>query len=249
MSLSIQDEDQLLKWFEEKENAVLESDNYYKYRDLIFSYILSKFSDYFSVLKFDWKNKHHLLEDDCVSVIHDGLLAAVSNFKLHYRSRKRITKFITYMTVVLRNLAMDYARKGHVRYDGKGRIRKQRKMCRIPPSLYVSLDTIMGTQMQEYEAENIYRDRQYIAPLFKFIEEKEGVLDSKITYKLLVKQLMEKLSSNDRYMLQSIMDGYSLRDVAKKLELTTPGIKYRLKRISKKFEGIKKELWASKKVS
>jgi RNA polymerase sigma factor (sigma-70 family) len=249
MSLSAKDEEQLLEWFEEKEKNIPESDGYYKYRDLIFSEVLTKLSDYFSVLKMEWKSRHHLSEEDCVSIIHDGLLASVSNFKTAYKSRNRITKFITYLTNVLKNLAMDYARKNHIRYAGKGLTRKQRKMGRIPSSLYVSLDTILGASQQDYEAENRSRDRQFIAPLFKFIEEKEDVLDSQITHKLLVQQLMDKLSSNDRYMLQSIMDGYNLSDIAKRLELTTPGIKYRLKRISKKFEDIKQELWASKKAS
>lgn len=253
MSLSAQDEEQLLEWFGEKENKEKDSDEYFKFRDKIFSHVLNRLSDYFSVLKMEWGRKYHLSDDDCVSIIHDGLLASVDNFKLHYKSKDRVIKFITYLTSILKNLAMDYARRNHIRYDGKGKTRKLRKMENIPSSLYVSLDYILETMELQRGQTAFYDGTQkrspYVKPLLDFINESKQDSESKTTQALLVHQLLEKLSNSDRYVLQSIMEGYSLSDIAKTLDLTKPGIKYRIKRLSKKFDDIKKELWESEKPS
>lgn len=249
MSLSTQDETQILNWFEEKQKYQNTDDLYFKYRDLIFGSVLTNLADYFSILKADWKTKHHLSEDDCISIVHDGLLAAVDNFKLHFKSRSGV-KFITYLTNVLHNLAMDYARRNHVRYNGTGLSRKQRNMGKIPSSMYVSLDSMLGNFDRGQEPQH-YKDSfvnsAYIDSLFKFMEEKEDHFSSQTAQKLFVQNLLSKLSEGDRFILQSIMDGNSLSAIAKELELTRAGIKYRIKRLSKKFADLKKELWASEK--
>lgn len=251
MSLSAQDETQIINWFEEKQKADPTSDAYFAYRDLIFGHVLKRLSDYFGVLKSEWKVKHQLSDEECISIIHDGLLAAVENFKLHFKSRSGV-KFITYLTRILRNLALSYARKNHIQYSGKGLSKKQRNMGKIPSSVYVSLDAIVSNLEHGRLLDSGEEDRsgtRFVAPLMKVLEQNEEVITSQSTYKLVAENLLERLSGKDKFVLQSILEGRHLSDIAKDLGVTTPGVKYRLKRLSKKFVDLKQELWASEKQS
>lgn len=252
MSLSAQDDAQLLAWFEEKQKYEVGSDENRKFRDLIFADVLEKLDDYFSVLKGRWFRKYQLAYEDGTSIIHDGLLSAVDNFKLHFKSKDRMTKFVTFLTKVLNNLAIDYARRNHVRYDKKGVSRKLRNMTKIPYSAYVSLDSVLTPRQAGFEDPELAQSedkRKFSQILFRVFQEDESESDAHYTTKLVIEKLLEQLSKNDRQLLQSIMDGSNLNDAAKELGLSIPGIKYRLKRVATKFETIKKELWELEKQS
>lgn len=213
MSLTPQDEQTLQHWFEEKASQPPESDLHIKYRDMIFTHVLEHLGDYFNVLKRDWKKQLYLTEDDCVSIIHDGLLSAITHFNYSHESRNKITKFNTYLTSVLKNLATDYARRMRIRYTGKGENRKERKMRRIPNSYFVSIEDV----------ENI-------------LKSDHGNEEAGLFAQLSINDLLKRLSGNDRALVQSILDGETLAEISRRLGVTRPGLMYRLRRIANRFK-------------
>lgn len=222
MALSEKDEKQLLQWFEEKQKHSIDSDEYYKYRDLIFTSALRKLNDYFFALKKKWATKYRISSEDCISIIHDGLLKASNTFDPNFH---KSSKFITYLTKILNNLALNYFHR-----DNFTQKRLKHDIHQTPAAAYVSLDHLLSMIDGIDETEPV-------APVFRelvhYLSLQTEYFDSSFNERFFIEQFLERLSDSDKFILQSVLDGYSLSEVAKRLNLSIPGVRYKLQLLAK----------------
>lgn len=225
MALSRDDEQQLLQWVAERNKHPINSDEFYKYRDLIFTNALKKLGDYFFVLKKKWASKYKISAEDSISIIHDGLLIASNKFDPgNYKS----PKFVTYLTTILNRLALNYFHR-----DNLTQKRMEHVIHKMPAACYVSLDNLLSLLDGLHETEPV-------APVFQellnYLVSQTDYSEVNFTEKFFIEQFMTQLNDNDRFMLQSILEGYTLRDIAKRLGLSVAGVRYKLQFLAKKMK-------------
>lgn len=236
MSLSTHDEQKIAELFDKKDACRKDSDEYFMYRDAIFSHVLDRLDDYFRVLKHDWNSKFKMSEEDAISIIHDGLLAAVNTFRSGYESKNRVTKFITYLVHILKNNVKNYVTLNYV-----GAKRAGRKFHKMPLNAYMSLDQLISFSQDTYDSDHTFMDKK-CDPILKYLSEKFAYFDAQQNQDFFVEQMMNKLPELDKIILKSIFDGYTLREIEARTNLTQPGLKYRLRRLAQRFSTIEKEL-------
>jgi RNA polymerase sigma factor (sigma-70 family) len=232
MSLSISDEKRLLELFEQKALYEVSSDKYIECRNEIFTQVIMKLDDYFSVLKWEWKSRFGISEEDGASIIHDGLLAAVETFKCDYKSRNRVTKFVTYLVSILKNRVRNY-----ITLNYATGARAKRKLTKLPLNYLVSLDKILDSMRDDDEVSEVTPK-----PVYSHILDLERTTEGVENSRSLIDHMLRVLPERDRQLIRYVLEGYDLTEIAKKLDYTTPAVRLLLNRIAAKFPNIQNHL-------
>ena len=245
MTITKADEIQLREWFLQLHNCTekgtelkLTLIEYYDYREKIAKLVLKKLNNLFQIKKFEWDKRNHINEDDAISIIHDALLISLNKFKLTAN-----VKFITFFWRVLHSTLFNFIKKY------KKVKPSQRK--HIPAPLLHSLDHLQWSHsiIKSKIGNGRYTNQstRLIGSVIEKLVTLEQTDESKNDCRFLVEHMMERLSIEYRYILESILQGETTSDIAKELSITREAVRIKIKRIREKFRHIEEQLCQTRK--
>lgn len=205
--------------------------NYFKYRNLICDEIYKNTLDLTEAKKVDWWHQFKLDEGDCISIMTDSIFKVIDTY-----DESKNNKFVTFFYTILNNTL-----KNHLKY-----LTTKRKTSFFNEASYKDAAEKEARKRGIKNKKTHERNIERLYTLSETLEQED--FDSLMNAKFYSEYMLNKLSGNERQVLEGILNGETHQEIAKRLKVTRPYISEIFKKIQQKFNYIKEELCQNEKL-